>query len=34
MEKRFSGGLGVVMDDVAAGVMSNVLLQVILLVMK
>ena len=34
MEKRFSGGLGVVMDDVAAGAMSNVALQVILLVMK
>jgi phosphatidylglycerophosphatase A len=34
MEKRFTGGLGVVMDDVAAGAMSNVALQVILLVMK
>ena len=34
MEKRLSGGLGVVMDDVAAGVMSNVALHVILAVMK
>ena len=34
MEKRLSGGLGVVMDDVAAGVMSNVALHVILAFMK
>lgn len=27
LEKRFSGGLGVVMDDVAAGIMSNIVLQ-------
>jgi phosphatidylglycerophosphatase A len=34
LEKRFSGGLGVVIDDVAAGIMSNIVLQIILLVMK
>lgn len=34
LEKRFTGGLGVVIDDVAAGIMSNIVLQVILLVMK
>ena len=33
LEKRFTGGLGVVIDDVAAGMMSNIVLQVILLVM-
>lgn len=34
LEKRFTGGLGVVIDDVAAGIMSNIVLQIILLVMK
>ncbi len=34
LEKKFTGGLGVVIDDVAAGIMSNIVLQVILLVMK
>jgi phosphatidylglycerophosphatase A len=34
LEKRFTGGTGVVLDDVAAGVMSNIVLQIILLVMK
>jgi phosphatidylglycerophosphatase A len=34
LEKRFAGGLGVVIDDVAAGIISNVVLQVILMVMK
>ncbi len=34
LEKRFTGGLGVVIDDVAAGIMSNIVLQMILLVMK
>jgi phosphatidylglycerophosphatase A len=34
LEKRFTGGTGVVLDDVAAGIMSNLVLQVVLLVMK
>jgi phosphatidylglycerophosphatase A len=34
LEKRLSGGLGVVMDDVAAGIMSNIVLHVILVVIK
>ncbi|MBC2714497.1 MAG: phosphatidylglycerophosphatase A [Desulfobacteraceae bacterium] len=34
LEKRFTGGLGVVIDDVAAGIMSNIVLQIILLVMR
>ncbi len=34
LEKRFTGGLGVVIDDVAAGIMSNMVLQIVLLVMK
>jgi phosphatidylglycerophosphatase A len=34
LEKRFTGGTGVVIDDVAAGIMSNIVLQVVLLVMK
>jgi len=34
LEKRFTGGLGVVIDDVAAGIMSNIVLQIVLLVMK
>jgi len=34
LEKRFTGGLGVVIDDVAAGIMSNIVLQIILIMMK
>ncbi len=34
LEKRFTGGTGVVLDDVAAGVMSNVVLQILLIVME
>lgn len=34
LEKRFTGGTGVVLDDVAAGIMSNIVLQVALLAMK
>lgn len=34
LEKRFTGGLGVVIDDVAAGIISNIVLQAILVMMK
>ena len=34
LEKRFTGGLGVVIDDVAAGIMSNIVLQIILLIIR
>ncbi len=34
LEKRFTGGLGVVIDDVTAGIISNVVLQIILVVTK
>jgi phosphatidylglycerophosphatase A len=34
LEKRFTGGLGVVIDDVAAGIICNIILQVIVAVMK
>ena len=34
LEKRFTGGLGVVIDDVAAGIMSNLVLQLLLVAMK
>ena len=34
LEKRFTGGLGVVIDDVAAGIMSNIVLQMILLIIR
>jgi len=33
-EKRIHGGTGVVIDDVVAGIMSNIVLHVILMVMK
>ena len=33
-EKQLSGGMGVVMDDVAAGILSNLVLRVLLLVIK
>nr|MDA3897342.1 phosphatidylglycerophosphatase A [Desulfobacteraceae bacterium] len=34
LEKRFTGGTGVVLDDVVAGIMSNIVLQVVLLVLR
>ena len=33
-EKQLSGGMGVVMDDVAAGILSNLVLRVLLFVIK
>jgi phosphatidylglycerophosphatase A len=30
LERKFSGGIGIVMDDVVAGIMSNLILRVIL----
>lgn len=32
MEKKFSGGFGVVIDDVAAGVISNIVLRLLLMI--
>ena len=34
LEKRFTGGLGVVIDDVAAGIICNIVLRVIIVLMK
>ena len=30
LEKKFSGGIGIVLDDVAAGILSNLLLRVLI----
>jgi phosphatidylglycerophosphatase A len=32
LENKFSGGIGIVLDDVAAGIFSNVILRVFLIV--
>lgn len=34
LEKRFSGGIGVVIDDVGAGIYANILLRLLLLMIK
>jgi len=34
MERRFTGGFGIVIDDVAAGVMGNIVLRILLIIFE